>query len=44
MKIVYYDGGILECSTIEVSTDGANLIADDIYIVPLLEVVRILSD
>ena len=39
MKIHYYDGGVLECSRILV--DDKNLIADDVYIVPLIEVLRI---
>ena len=43
MKIIYYDGSILECNTIEFSGDGKSLIADDYIIVPLIEVVRIVA-
>jgi hypothetical protein len=39
MKIIYYDGSTLECSSIYVTAD--ELIADDIYVVPLIEVQRI---
>ena len=39
MSIVYYDGSELECSSIYVTAD--ELIADDIYVVPLIEVQRI---
>ena len=44
MKIVYYDGSILECHTIEIVDDGKTLIADDIYIVPIVEVLRIIDE
>ena len=43
MIIVYYDGSTLECEAIEMCNDGKNLIVDDYRIVPLLEVVRIVS-
>lgn len=39
MKIVYYDGSELVCSEIYVAENV--LIADDIYEVPLVEVLRI---
>ena len=39
MKIIYYDGSELECSSIYVAEN--ELIADDIYTVPLIEVQRI---
>lgn len=39
MKIIYYDGSTLECSSIYVTEN--TLIADDIYTVPLIEVQRI---
>lgn len=39
MKIIYYDGSTLECSSIHVTEN--TLIADDIYTVPLIEVQRI---
>lgn len=39
MKIIYYDGSILTCSIIWIEDN--NLIADDIYIIPLYEVLRI---
>lgn len=41
MYIIYTDGGVLECSTVVV--DGACLIADDIYEVPIGEIDRIYS-
>ena len=39
MKIIYYDGSTLECSSIYVTEN--TLIADDIYTIPLIEVQRI---
>ncbi len=44
MRIIYYDGSKLDCESIEVVDDGKTLIADDIYIVPIAEVQRIVSD
>ncbi len=41
MRIIYYDGGVLECEEIYFCEDS--IIADDIYIVPLVEVLRIES-
>lgn len=41
MRIIYYDGGVLECETIYFTEK--ELIADDIYIVSLVEVLRIES-
>ena len=43
MFIVYYDGSKLECSKIEYY-GGSELIADDVYIVPLVEVDAIVED
>ena len=43
MIIVYYDGSTLECERVEFSTDGKSLIADDYRLIPLVEVVRIIS-
>ena len=42
MKIIYYDGSILKCSTIELNEK--EMIADGIYVVPLVEVLRIEED
>lgn len=41
MKVIYYDESILECDEIRFS--GEELIADDIYTVPLEEIERIES-
>lgn len=43
MRVIYYDGGVLECSEIEISGDGKALICDECYDVPILEVVRIVE-
>ena len=42
MKIIYTDGGVLECSYIKVW--GGELVADDIYVIPLDEVESIEED
>ncbi len=42
MKIIYYDGSVLHCSSIEIGEK--ELIADEIYVVPLIEVQRIVED
>ena len=39
MKIIYYDGSILECNSIYFA-DGY-VIADDMYNVPIVEILRI---
>ena len=39
MKIIYYDGSELKCSVIWFTENS--IIADDIYEIPLLEVLRI---
>lgn len=41
MIIYFYDGGTLECEEIEIGIDG--LIADGCRIIPLLEILRIVS-
>ena len=43
MIIFLYDGSTLRCETVEFAFDGENLIADEYRIVPLLEVLRIVS-
>lgn len=43
MFIVYYDGSKLECHKIEYY-GGSELIADDVYLVPLAEVDAIVED
>lgn len=43
MIVVKFDGVRFECSKIEMSTDGKNLILDDCFLVPILEVVRIFA-
>ena len=42
MKIIYYDGSILECNTIYFTEK--ELIADDVYVIPIVEVLRIESE
>ena len=44
MKIVYYDGSELACTTIEIVDDGTTLIVDEYRIVPIAEVQRIIQD
>ena len=44
MKVVYYDGSTLECNSIDIIEDGKTLIADDIYIVPVAQVQRIIDE
>lgn len=39
MKIIYYDGGVLECCEIYFADN--ELIVDDIYSVPIVEAQRI---
>lgn len=39
MKIIYTDGSILEASVVFI--EGNNINADDIYIVPIEEILRI---
>ena len=41
MKIIYYDGSELACTTIEIVDNGKTLIADEYRIVPIAEVQRI---
>ena len=41
MKVIYYDGSVLECNTLWFA-DGY-VIADDIYNIPLIEILRIES-
>ena len=42
MTIVYKDGGLLSCSTVEVSC--RELFCDDVYIVPIEDVDHIEND
>lgn len=44
MRIYTIDQGKLDCASIELSTDGKSIIADDYRIVPSDEVVRIVDD
>ena len=44
MKIIYYDGSELLCYGIDIVDDGRTLVADDIYIVPIREVLRIVEE
>lgn len=43
MKIIYYDGSVLECEEIMLAGDGRNFIVDGYRIVPMIEVLRIIS-
>ena len=42
MTIIYYDGSTLHCEEIEFGMN--TIIADGIYVVPYVEVLRIVSD
>ena len=42
MKIVYYDGGELNCH--EILFNEKELIVDDVFVVPIIEVQRIFDD
>ena len=42
MKVVYYDGSILHCHSLYFA--GTELIADDVYIIPIAEILRIESE
>ncbi len=39
MKIIYYDGSVLHCSSLYFTEKEA--IADDMYIIPIIEIQRI---
>lgn len=39
MKIIYYDGSILRCNSLYFTEK--EVIADDIYIIPIVEILRI---
>lgn len=41
MKIILYDGRIIKAKTIEISTDGKNIIVDGIDVIPCIEILRI---
>lgn len=42
MKIIFYDGSTLECTEIEFSSDGKNIIADQYRVIALIEIIRII--
>ena len=44
MKIIKYDGSVIECNRIEFGTDGKNIIVDCYRLIPLIEVVRIVGN
>ena len=39
MKIIYYDGSVLHCNSLYFTEK--EVIADDVYIIPLIEIQRI---
>lgn len=39
MKVIFYDGSILECSTIYFEDN--NIICDDYRVIPFIEILRI---
>ena len=41
MKIIYEDGGVLNCSKVEISDD--HVYADDIYCIPVPDIKEIVS-
>ena len=43
MKVIYKDGGILDCSIVEINDDGG-MYADDMYIIEPEEILRIQDD
>lgn len=44
MRIFTFDGGKLDCHSIEISTDARAIIADEYRLLPTDEVVRIIDD
>lgn len=42
MKIMFYDGKEFNCN--QVYFDGKTVVADDIYVFPLIEILRIVSN
>lgn len=42
MKIIYYDGSVLHCNTLYFT--DKEVIADDVYTIPLVEILRIEAD
>lgn len=39
MRIIYYDGSVMECNTLYFTEK--TVIADDIYEIPLVEILRV---
>jgi len=39
LKVIYYDGGILHCNSLYFTEK--EVIADDIYVIPLVEILRV---
>ena len=43
MVIVMYDGNVLECSKVEFSNKTNDIIVDDYKVVPIIEILRIIT-
>ena len=43
MVIVMYDGSVLECRKVEFSNKTAAIIVDDCKVVPIIEILRIIT-
>ena len=43
MKIIFYDGSVLECEEIMLAGNGRDFIVDGFTTVPMLKVLRIVS-
>lgn len=44
MIIIFFDNTLLKCDSIEFSTDGKNIIVDSCRIIPLVTILRIITD
>ena len=44
MIIMWYDGTLRKCDSIEFSTDGKNIIIDGTSVRPLVEVLRVITE
>lgn len=42
--IIFYDGSRIECSRVEFSTDGKNIIVDGCKVYPVVSVLRMAAD
>jgi len=44
MIIIFFDNTLLKCDSIEFSTDGKNIIVDGCRVIPLITILRIITD